>query len=152
MPGELDDALQLHLAPAAADVRRAERRDEAAGLGAEPLLALGDGAQLLADGGDRAAGAAPRAPSPGPRTGSSVSLIGASFASASSSSDDWLFSRASPVAALSRSSHWPWLCSDALIRLVGDAASCAVRPEIDDAGAEEEADRDEGECHRAEQR
>ena len=52
-PGELDDALQLHLAPAAADVRGAQRGDEAAGLGAEPLLALGDRAQLLADRGDR---------------------------------------------------------------------------------------------------
>ena len=47
--GELDDALQLHLAPAAADVRGAQRGDEAAGLGAELLLALGDVAQLLAD-------------------------------------------------------------------------------------------------------
>ena len=53
-PRQLDDALQLHLAPAAADVRRAERRDEAAGLGAEALLALGDRAQLLADCRDRA--------------------------------------------------------------------------------------------------
>ena len=67
-PGQLDDALQLHLAPAAADVRGAERRDEAAGLGAEAFLALGDGAQLLADGGDRLQRAAPRAPSPAPRT------------------------------------------------------------------------------------
>ena len=47
--GELDDALQLHLAPAAADVGGAQRGDEAAGLGAELLLALGDRAQLLAD-------------------------------------------------------------------------------------------------------
>ena len=50
---ELDDALQLHLAPAAADVRRAERGDEAARLGAEALLPLGDRAQLLADRRDR---------------------------------------------------------------------------------------------------
>ena len=50
--GELDDALQLHLAPAAADVGGAQRGDEAAGLGAQLLLALGDGAQLLADAGD----------------------------------------------------------------------------------------------------
>ena len=52
-PGELDDALQLHLAPAAADVRGAERGDEAARLGAQALLSFGDGAQLLADRRDR---------------------------------------------------------------------------------------------------
>src|SRR5581483_3474515 len=47
--GELDDALQLHLAPAAAHVRRAERGDEVARLGAKPLLPVGNCAQLLAD-------------------------------------------------------------------------------------------------------
>ena len=53
-PGELDHALQLHLAPAPADVRCAQRRDEAARLGAELLLALGDEPELLAHGGDGA--------------------------------------------------------------------------------------------------
>ena len=48
-PCELDDALQLHLAPAAAHVWRPQCGHEVAGLGAEPLLALGHGAQLLAD-------------------------------------------------------------------------------------------------------
>jgi len=48
-PGELDDALQLHFAPTAAHVRRAQRRHEVAGLGAEPLLSFGDRLQLLAN-------------------------------------------------------------------------------------------------------
>src|SRR4051812_13177952 len=43
----------------------------------------------------------------------SVSLIGESFASASSSSELWLRRSASPVAALSRSSHSSWLSSRA---------------------------------------
>jgi hypothetical protein len=51
---ELDDALQLHLAPATANVRGAQRGHEAAGLGAEPLLALGNEPQLLPDAGDLA--------------------------------------------------------------------------------------------------
>src|SRR5205085_5476346 len=42
-------ALQLHLAPAAADVGGTERGDEAAGLGAELLLPLRHEAELLAD-------------------------------------------------------------------------------------------------------
>ena len=37
-PCELDHALQLHLAPASAHVRRAQRGDEAAGLRAQLLL------------------------------------------------------------------------------------------------------------------
>src|SRR4029078_5523775 len=45
---ESDDALQLHFAPAAADVGGTERGDEAARLAPELLLALGDRAQLLA--------------------------------------------------------------------------------------------------------
>ena len=48
-PGELDDALQLHLAPAAADVGRPQRRHEAAGLGAQLLLPGRDLAEALAD-------------------------------------------------------------------------------------------------------
>src|SRR5581483_4252028 len=47
--GELDDALQLQLAPAAAHVGRAERGDEAARLAAQLLLAVRDLAQALAD-------------------------------------------------------------------------------------------------------
>ena len=49
----LDDALELHLAPAAADVRRAECRDEAAGLLLEAALPLGDEPEVLVDAGDR---------------------------------------------------------------------------------------------------
>ena len=108
--GELDDALQLHLAPAAAHVRGAERGHEVARLRAQALLSLGDRAELLADRRDRAQALLLE------RLrllleAVSVSLIGASFASASSSSDDWLFASASPVAALSRSSH----CAVALL-------------------------------------
>ena len=45
-PRQLDHALELHLAPAAADVRRAERRDETAGLLAEALLSLRHGSSV----------------------------------------------------------------------------------------------------------
>jgi hypothetical protein len=46
-PGHLDDAAQLDLAPAAADVRAvAEGADEVAGLAAELLLRLGEAANL----------------------------------------------------------------------------------------------------------
>src|SRR5262249_14488526 len=48
-PGELDDALQLHLAPAPAHVWRPERRDQVAGLLPQPVLALGDGPEQLGD-------------------------------------------------------------------------------------------------------
>ena len=48
-PRELDDALQLHLAPAAAHVRRAQGGDEAARLRAQLLLPGRDLAQALAD-------------------------------------------------------------------------------------------------------
>ena len=47
--GELDDALELHLAPPAAHVRCAQRGDEAAGLLSQQLLPLHDGAQVLVD-------------------------------------------------------------------------------------------------------
>ena len=53
-PGELDDAPELHLAPAAAHVRRAQRRAEAARLRAQPFLALGKGLHLLGQGSVRA--------------------------------------------------------------------------------------------------
>ena len=46
-PGELDDALELDLAPAAAHVRRAERGAQVAGLGAELLLPLRERLHLL---------------------------------------------------------------------------------------------------------
>ena len=45
-PGELDDVAQLHLAPLAARVRLAQRRDERAGLGPELLAGLGERPQL----------------------------------------------------------------------------------------------------------
>src|SRR3954470_13323311 len=48
-PRELDDALELELAPLAADVRRAQCRHEAARLGTELLLPERDLAQPLAD-------------------------------------------------------------------------------------------------------
>ena len=48
-PCELDDALQLHLAPAAAHVRRAQRGHEVAGLGPQALLPVRDLAEALAD-------------------------------------------------------------------------------------------------------
>ena len=51
--GELDDALELHLAPAAAHVRGAQRGHEVPRLLLQPGLALRDGPQLLADAGDR---------------------------------------------------------------------------------------------------
>ena len=53
-PGELDHALQLHLAPAAANVRRAQRGDEVARLLPEPVLALDDAPQELRDRADLA--------------------------------------------------------------------------------------------------
>ena len=57
-PGHLDDAAQLDLAPAAADVRAvAERADEVAGLAAQLLLRLGERAHLL---GERRVGARAR--------------------------------------------------------------------------------------------
>ena len=51
---ELDNAFQLHLAPAAPDVRGPERGHQVAGLRPEALLALGHRPQLLAHGRDRA--------------------------------------------------------------------------------------------------
>ena len=48
MPGELDHALELQLAPAPADLRRAQGVDQLAGLAAELLGAGGHGAHLLA--------------------------------------------------------------------------------------------------------
>ena len=47
--GELGDAAQRDLAPAAADVRRAQRLHQLVGLGAQRLMGDGDVAQLLAD-------------------------------------------------------------------------------------------------------
>ena len=48
MPGELDHALELQLAPAPADLRRAQGVDQLAGLAAELVGAGGHGAHLLA--------------------------------------------------------------------------------------------------------
>ena len=48
-PCELDDALQLHLAPAAAHLRGPQRRHEVARLAAQLLLGFGDGLQQLWD-------------------------------------------------------------------------------------------------------
>ena len=105
--GELDDALQLHLAPAAAHVRGAERRDEVARLRAEPLLSLGDRSELLVDG-RRPLQALllerlrlllePRRASPGSARASPRRARAATTGSSAS---------ASPVSALSCSSHWP---------------------------------------------
>ena len=50
--GQLDDALELDLAPAPAYVRRPQRRHEAARLLLQPGLALGDEPQVLVDPGD----------------------------------------------------------------------------------------------------
>ncbi len=55
-PGELDDVAQLHLAPLAARVRLAQRGDERAGLGAQPLAGLVQRLQLRLE---PAAGLAP---------------------------------------------------------------------------------------------
>ena len=88
--GQLDDALELHLAPAAADVRRAQRGDEVAGLLAQALLALGDGPEQLVDRADlrRAASASSACACSSKR--SSVSLIGRASPPSVASSDDEL--------------------------------------------------------------
>ena len=75
--GHLDDPAQLHLAPAAAHDRRAERGDEVPGLVAQLLLAVGRAAAPAPSARGRRPGARPRAPASLPSTFWSDSLIGA---------------------------------------------------------------------------